>query len=268
MGKQPNGNEGEQSMAARRRSSKKPGPAAGRPADNAAPGLDVAAWARRVLEEAAEEMSEEELTVLEGQVKTLARAEPLLASLPPDPTAPTVVRNRKSLKQVAARLEAEPEVVIDLETSTLDPHTGEVVGVGFSAADANYYVPTAHRFEDSKELRPDQLPIDVVARELRLGKLALVAHNAKFEFRWLRRHAGVACNFVWDVMLAARLLASHLSAELKDVAGRELDVPDWSLGKEEIKKVQFLPVERVARYCAKDCYYTLQLYRRQRACLS
>jgi DNA polymerase-1 len=230
--------------------------------------LDLTAWARRVLGEVAKEMPDDELAVLEGQVRTLTLVEAASAPLPPDPTAPTVVRDRKSLKQVAARLEAEPEVVIDLETSTLDPHTGEVVGVGLSAADANFYVPTAHRFEDSKQLRPDQLPVDVVARELRLGKLPLVAHNAKFEFRWLRRHAGVACNFIWDVMLAARLLASHLPAELKNLAERELDVSDWSLTREEIKKVQFLPVERVARYCSKDCYYTLQLYRRQRACLS
>ena len=69
-------------------------------------------------------------------------------------------------------------------------------------------------------------------------------------------------------MLAARLLRSDLPAELKDLAVRELDVPDWGLTKADIERVQFLPIERVARYCAKDCRYTLELYRRQRACLA
>ena len=56
-------------------------------------------------------------------------------------------------------------------------------------------------------------------------------------------------------------------ADLKDLASRVLDVPDWSLCKEEIKATQFLPVERVARYCAKDCRYTLELFWRQQVCL-
>lgn len=252
-------------MPGRRRNGKNASPADGAAA-GPAPALDVAAWARGVLSQAANELTEEERMLLEGQVKSFGRVEASPAPLPPDPTAPTVVRDRKALGQLAARLAGLPEIVIDLETSDLDPFTGEIVGVGISAADTNYYLPTGHRFEDGK-LRPDQLPVSVVARQLHLEQLSLVAHNAKYEFRWLRRHAGVTCRFVWDVMLAARLLAAHLPADLKDLAMRELDVPDWSLGKEEIKKVQLLPVERVARYCAKDCYYTLELYRRQRACL-
>src|SRR6266542_3795495 len=100
-------------MAGRRRNTKNSGSAAGRPVDDTPHTLDVAAWARRVLEDAAKEMSDEELAVLEGQVKTLARSESSPAALPPDPTAPTVIRDRKSLKQVAARLESAPEVVID-----------------------------------------------------------------------------------------------------------------------------------------------------------
>jgi DNA polymerase I-like protein with 3'-5' exonuclease and polymerase domains len=233
----------------------------------AASALDVAAWSQAVLAENAAALSEDELAVIEGQLQSMAASAPPVALLPPDPTAASVVQDRKALKQVSKKLADAAEVVIDLETNSLAPRGGEIVGIGLSVADANYYVPTGHRFEESKLLRPDQLPVDVVAKELRLEQLPLVAHNAKFEFRWLRRHTGLACRFVWDVMLAARLLAAHLPADLKDLAMRELDVPDWALGKEEIERVQFLPVERVARYCAKDCYYTLELYRRQQACL-
>jgi DNA polymerase I-like protein with 3'-5' exonuclease and polymerase domains len=255
-------------MTSRRRKASNPDSSTDRRVDGAHHCKDWTTWAHQVLEGAAGVMSDEEMAVLERQVKSLARAEPSAAPLPPDPTAPTVVRDRKALKQVSAHLESLSEVVIDLETSALEPFDGEIVGVGLSVADASYYIPTGHRFEENKLLRPDQLPVAVVAKDLRLGRLLLVAHDAKPKLRWLRRHTGVTCTFVWDVMLAARLLASHLPAELKDLAARELDAPDWSMGKEEIKAVQFLTVDRVARSCAKDCHYTLKLYQRQQACLS
>ena len=230
--------------------------------------FDLASWAARLIDELPDDTPAEELALLKSQVSALSAAAPAADLLPPDPTAPKIVRDRKALKQVAGIVQDAAEVAFDLETSSLDPDSGEIVGVGLATGAGNYYLPVSHRFEDSGLLRPDQLPLDVVVRELRLADLPLIAHNAKFEFKWLRRHAGVDCTFAWDTMIAARLLRSDQSAELKDVAARELDVPDWGMTKAEIERVQFLPIERVARYCAKDCYYTLELYRRQRSCLA
>lgn len=181
------------------------------------------------------------------------------------PSGPIVVRDRRALQEVRRLLDGDPDTAIDLETSGLDPLSGEVVGIGLSIGLTDVYIPIDHRFADTGKLRPDQLPLNRVVRELRLGRLPLIAHNAKFEYRWLWRHAGVTCRFVWDTMLAARLRAIDLPADLKELAMRELDVPDWSLPKAEIKAIQFLPVERVAGYCCKDTRYTLDLYLRQRA---
>jgi hypothetical protein len=68
-------------------------------------------------------------------------------------------------------------------------------------------------------------------------------------------------------MLAARLIRSDLSADLEDLAVRVLDVPGWEFTAAEIKRIQFMPVERVALYCAKDCRYTLQIFEAQQRCL-
>lgn len=230
------------------------------------PALDLGVFLRRCVDDSAANFSDEEYASLDGQVRALAQTDETASQLPPDPTAPTIVRGRKHMKQVASLLIDASDVAIDLETNSLDPRGGEIVGVGLAAGDANYYVPVAHRFENEK-MRPDQLPVDVVARELRIDRLPLIAHNAKFEFRWLRRHAAITCHFVWDTMLAARLMASHISADLKTLASREMDVLDWSLPKEEIEAIQFMTIERAARYCAKDCRHTLELSRRQRQCL-
>ncbi|MEI7684647.1 MAG: hypothetical protein WCL32_06445 [Planctomycetota bacterium] len=243
-------------------------PVTPRPTAGATPFItDVAAWARQALDAIANEISSDDRALLESQVAALAKATPSATPPPPDPTAATVVRDINTLKKVAAQLKDAPEVAIDLETSSLDPRIGEIVGIGLSASNVNFYFPIAHRCEVRKSLLADQLPVDAVVKVLCLDRLPLIAHNAKFEFRWLRRHAGVTCKFIWDTMVAARLRASHLPADLKDLAMRELDVPDWSLDKAGIKNVQFLSIERVARYCAKDCRYTLELYRRQRECM-
>jgi hypothetical protein len=253
-------------MASRRSKSKCAHTATDRPEDGVAHVPNLATWSRQLVSKVADELCDDDRAQLDAQIRSLAQAEPLAGSVQPDPTMPRVVRDLKGLRAAAKMLATAVEVAIDIETSSLDPSDGEIVGVGLSVADANFYFPTGHRLEEGELLRPDQLPVHVVAGDLRLGQLPLVAHNAKFEFRWLRRRAGVACTFVWDIMLAARLLASHLPADLKDLARRELDAPDWALSKHEIVRVQFLPVERVARYCAKDCRYTLELYWRQTRC--
>lgn len=229
---------------------------------------DFAAWASSLLAASTDRLSDDEITALRAQIESISRPPANAVAIQPDPTAPTVVRDRKTLEKIAELVQAAPEVAIDLETSALRPRVGEIVGIGLAVgANANFYVPIAHQWPESKLLRPDQLPLGLVASALHLDQLPLIAHNAKFELRWVRYHAGVSCRFIWDVMLAARLLASHRPADLKTVATRELDVPDWSLPKADMGRIQFLPIDQVARYCAKDCRYTLELFRRQRACL-
>jgi hypothetical protein len=196
-------------MAGRRRN-KKPGPA-----DNAAPGLDVAAWARRILEEAGKTMPDDELALLQAQVRTLAQAEAAPAPLPPDPTAPNIIRDRKSLKQVAARLEGASEVVIDLETSSLDPFAGEVVGVGLSAADVNYYIPKRLLELDRKLpaiLRREAQPAD--ARE----GLALAQLCRQYKRLYATSARLYADAFAADPRLADDLRAPHLYAAARAAA--------------------------------------------------
>jgi DNA polymerase I-like protein with 3'-5' exonuclease and polymerase domains len=228
----------------------------------------AAAWAAALVARLAAEpagLADGDLDVLRAQAEALARV--AVPAGPADPAAPEVVRTPERLRQVAALLAGAPAVAIDLETSGLDPRAGEIVGVGLAAGEGVYYVPCAHRFEDTKALLPDQMPFAAVAEELNLGRLPLVAHNAKFELRWLRQHAGMGPRFVWDTLLAARLLHSDRPADLKEVATRELDVPGWGLPPAELRRIQLLPIDRVARYCARDACYTLQLMKRQKACL-
>jgi len=185
-----------------------------------------------------------------------------------DPTQPTIIRDTAILDKVSGELSSASAVVIDLETSSLDHRHGEIVGIGLAIPTGAFYIPVAHRFEQSRELLPDQLSLATVADVIHLERMPLVAHNAKFEFKWLRRHLDFIPRFVWDTFLAAVLIRADQPASLKEVAQRELDVPDWGLSTQELERIQFLPIDQVARYCAKDVWYTLELMRRQQACLS
>ena len=230
--------------------------------------MSALSWAQQFIDTHGDTLPPECVEFLSSQIVELEKEPVDVAPLPPDPKKPTIIRDRKGLEKAASELAIDVELAFDIETAGLDPLRGEIVGLGFATGELAYYVPTGHRFQADGSLLPDQLQVSTVARALKLAERRMIAHNAKFELRWLRRHAGIECHFIWDTMLGAALLRSDLSAKLKDAGPRELDVPDWSLPKDEMKNMQFLPVPRVADYCAADCYYTFLLYRKQIRCLA
>lgn len=229
--------------------------------------LDLVGWGKELIRDLSGHIPAEEEAFIAAQVHALGRDNPARPNLPPDPTSPTIVNNRNVLKTLAAKMADADDIVLDLETSDLDPRKGVVVGAGLAIADATYYLPINHCFEESGALRPGQLTLLDVLRVLPLQK-PFINHNVKFEMRWLHYHGRVNCRFVWDTMIAARLLRSDLPSDLETVAMREFDVPAWGMPQADIKRVRFVPIERVASYCAKDCWYTLSLYREQRACMN
>jgi len=224
----------------------------------------LTAWAQKLVDGVDGSVSQLELLTLKQQLLGLATAPVEVAPVLADPTMPIIVRDDAALKELATRLDEQDVVSVDLETTSLDPRQVVIVGVGVAIDAATFYIPISHRIEADGTLRPGQLPLVEVLHALRLEDRPLVAHNAKFEFRVLRYHGGISCRFLWDTMIGARLLRSDLPADLKSVAVRELDVPDWGLPVKEMKRIQLLSIERVAAYCAKDCWYTRLLTLRQR----
>lgn len=225
---------------------------------------DFRSWAANLINNAASGVGPDELSLLKAQVDGLAM-DTESPELPPDPTRPIVVRERTALTELAEGVKEATEVVIDLETSSLDHRSGVIVGIGLAFDGKTFYVPINHRFEDSNDLRPNQLTLVEVLDALRLHKKRLIAHNAKYELKWLRHHSGQDFHFTWDTMIGERLRRSDKPAELKSAAVRELDVPDWDLPKGDMARIECLPIERVASYCAKDCWYTWLLNELQKS---
>lgn len=167
------------------------------------------------------------------------------------------VTDGEALRRAVQELSRESAVGFDTETTELDPYKGELRLVQLSNG-KDTYVIDLRRFENasaSESVAP--------LREL-LGDPAVtkVAHNAKFDMKWIRHHLGVEINGVFDTYLASLLIAagdSDRRHSLADVAkffiAAELDkseqVSDWNAAELSTTQLQ---------YAARDAHIMLPLH--------
>jgi uracil-DNA glycosylase family 4 len=83
-----------------------------------------------------------------------------------------------------------------------------------------------------------------------------VAHNGKFDARWLRRF-NVRARCTFDTILAAALLDENRSKSLKNLARTELGVENWGI---DTKTLLDQPIRKVLKYNILDTFYTYHLY--------
>lgn len=85
-----------------------------------------------------------------------------------------------------------------------------------------------------------------------------VAHNGKFDARWLR-HFGVHIRVTFDTMLACHLLDENRLKGLKPQSTARFGVEDWSIPTKG-GSLLLQPIRTVLTYNALDTYYTYHLY--------
>ena len=175
-----------------------------------------------------------------------------------------VVRTSLDLLLLRDKLANFDVITIDIETSSLEPKDGFIVGVGLGIEGLVAYIPIAHALPEVGTLLPDQLSLFEVVSTLDLKSKKFIAHNAKFEFGWIKFHAGIDLQFDWDTFLASKLLQPNLPADLEKLAIRELDVAPWSLSSESMSAFQSVDLAIASSYCAKDVLYTFQISQTQK----
>lgn len=84
-----------------------------------------------------------------------------------------------------------------------------------------------------------------------------IAHNGKFDSRWLRRF-GVDLVCTFDTMLAIHLLNENIVKALKPNGQFRLGVAPWGMDTKELLKD---PLEKVLEYNFLDTYYTYLIYK-------
>ncbi|MCX5865294.1 MAG: DNA polymerase I [Deltaproteobacteria bacterium] len=126
------------------------------------------------------------------------------------------------LQQVCQQMATAPFLVLDTETTSLDPLVAELVGISLcTTAEEAYYLPIGHRDSDGG-LVANQLPLALVQKSLiplfSNPDLPKLGHNLKFDLPILENHGLALAGPLWDTMIASYLLdPSRRSQKLDDL---------------------------------------------------
>ncbi len=148
-----------------------------------------------------------------------------------------LVSDAESLKKACGELTNDKFLGFDVETTDLDPYKGDLRLVQLSNGQ-NTKVIDLKPFRDKGDLRtmPELAPLRDL---LSSNKQTKIAHNAKFDTKWVRHHLGVEVGNIYDTYLASILISAGEGERrhgLADVVqfflGRTLDkseqVSDWA----------------------------------------
>ncbi len=175
-----------------------------------------------------------------------------------------IVNTTSALDELLNRLSAAKSFAFDLETTSLDPMSAQLVGISLSPAPGEaYYIPVGHVGWGQVE----QLSLEQVIAQLKPpledNTLAKVAHNGKYDMGVLAEYGITVKNLTFDSMLAAYLLGEK-SLGLKALAFSKLAIemtPITDLIGSRAKQISMSQVEvsRAADYACADADITRRL---------
>ncbi|MDX2040026.1 MAG: bifunctional 3'-5' exonuclease/DNA polymerase [Acidobacteriota bacterium] len=103
------------------------------------------------------------------------------------------------LPQIAEELRAQSVIGLDTETTGLDPHTAKLRLLQLATPDNSYIF-------DCFRLQPEQL--SPLREFIETEQPIKIAHNAKFDAKFLQKHLGWRLNGIFDTYLASILIAA------------------------------------------------------------
>jgi DNA polymerase-1 len=191
------------------------------------------------------------------------------------------VSDAADLTDIAARLRRARLVAFDCETSSLNPHDADLIGLSLAASDTEvWYLPFGHRHPSQRPLdsaagMPSQpvrnLPpltdpaCEPIRRVLEDPGVPKAGHNVKYDVQVLRRAGVHVEGVVFDSMLASFVLdpsrRSHgIDALSVEFLGRTMSQYTDLTGKGKTQ-LPFAEVElaRAAAYCGADSTTVLAL---------
>jgi DNA polymerase-1 len=183
---------------------------------------------------------------------------------PPPQVNYHIVNTTPALDELLNRLSAAKSFAFDLETTSLNAMSAEMVGISLSPVPGEaYYIPVGHVGWGQVEQLPLKQVIDRLRSPLEDATLAKLAHNGKYDMTVLAEYGVTVNNLAFDTMVAAYLL-SEKSLGLKALAFSKLGIemtPITALIGSGAKQISMSLVEiaRAADYSCADADITGQL---------
>lgn len=162
--------------------------------------------------------------------------------------------------ELIAKLEKQKEFAFDTETTGLDSHNTEIVGMSFSwKAHEAYFVLCP----------PDQAEAKSIVKEFEAvfnnEKIAKIGHNIKFDMQVLRLYEVIVRGPIYDTMVAHYVSDTYIRHKMDVMAEAYLGytpVPIEDLiGKRgpKQKTMREVPLDKLNAYAAEDADITWQL---------
>ena len=175
-----------------------------------------------------------------------------------------LIKNIKDLDDWISEAEKKGEFAIDTETTSLDPHQADLVGISLSTDIGKAcYIPIGHT--NGKCLNKKEV-IDKLKPILEDKSVKKIGQNIKFDYL-IFYHLGVNLNSLEDTMLISYVLDAgknrhnmdtlsvihlgHKTISFKDLVGT---------GKKQISFNE-VEIQKASEYAAEDADITLRLYK-------
>lgn len=169
-----------------------------------------------------------------------------------------LVMNKDMLAKACKAIMMSDAVAYDLETNGFDEFAEDAAIATISVSPKPgiaFVIPIHHPETPWKD--PSRV-LGALGNALVFTHAKRIAHNAKFDDRWLNKF-GVKINADFDTMQSAHLLDENRLKGLKPLSMMLLGVDAWSIDLSEGQAMTY-PLKRLAIYNAKDTDYTLRLY--------
>ena len=175
-----------------------------------------------------------------------------------------LIKNESEIKNILKQAEENGEICVDTETSSLDPHQANLVGISLSTKIGySFYIPIGHK--NHKNLNENSI-LKLLKPVLEDESIKIIGQNIKFDFI-IFFHRGIELNSMEDTMLMSYVLDAgknrhnmdtlseihlgHKPISFKDVVGT---------GKKQINFSE-VDVSLAKDYAAEDADITYRLYK-------
>ena len=172
-----------------------------------------------------------------------------------------LVDTQEKRKKLIDYLLKQKVLSFDTETTGLDSHTAELVGMSFSVKHAEaFYVPVP---EDQEEVKKIVYEFKEVFKKEGIVK---VAQNLKYDLSVLKRYGIEFEGKFFDTMISHFLIRPEMRHSMNVLAETYLHYSPVSIetligkkGKDQLS-MRDVPYETISEYAAEDADITLQLY--------
>jgi DNA polymerase I-like protein with 3'-5' exonuclease and polymerase domains len=168
-----------------------------------------------------------------------------------------VIKTPQDLNRAVEKLSSQPALGLDTETTDLDPFTARLRLIQLAAPD-KVYIVDLDAFRNGDLTKSDELAS--LRQLLQSARPIKIAHNAKFDAKFIKHNLGVDIVGLFDTLLASQLVGAGDIEErhgLEAVANRYLnEAVDKT---ERLSNWEFELSEAQLEYAARDAAVLLPL---------